>query len=295
MIKIKAPAKINLFLEVTGKRPDGYHNLATVFARVAVYDELCLRRSKTAGIKIVMKDFAALGLLNPTDNLVYKAAEIFFKGFSIAPEVAINLHKSLPVGAGLGGGSSDAASTLLGLCRLYRVSLKANAAKLRRMAESLGSDVPFFMLESPMAAATGRGEKLTPLRPLGEMPSVVIVYPGRPVYTKEAFSRLQPATGPEIKIRLNNFRKIARDIESGSFTQARAGLLFNRLEEAVLPEHKEVSLAKARLARAGADMVLMSGSGASVFALSWQPGHAQRIAAALKCHRGYQVFLTKFC
>ncbi|OGS13483.1 MAG: 4-(cytidine 5'-diphospho)-2-C-methyl-D-erythritol kinase [Elusimicrobia bacterium RIFOXYA2_FULL_58_8] len=294
MVKIKAPAKINIFLEVTGKRPDGYHDLATVFARVGVGDELSLRRSVAPGIKLVLKGCAGLGLGKLSDNLVYKAAESFFKAFPVASGVHITLRKLLPVGAGLGGGSSDAASTLLGLCRLYGISRKANAEKLRRIAAGLGSDVPFFLLESRMAAATGRGEKLKVLRPRGKMPFVVVVYPGKPVYTEEAFGCLRLAPKPAIKRRLADFRGIIKHIENGNFPGVR-GLLFNRLETVVLPLHKEVRLVKARLERAGADAVLMSGSGSAVFALAWKAGQARRIAAAAGCNSSYTVFLAKFC
>ena len=293
MIKIKAHAKVNLFLEVTGKRADGYHELATVFARVAAGDELLLRRSRTPGIGLKVEGGPGLGKIS--DNLVYKAAESFFKAFRLPPAVEITLRKVLPVGAGLGGGSSDAASTLLGLCRLYRVPVKANAAKLHRLAAGLGSDVPFFMLESRAAAATGRGEKLKALAVRGKMPAVVIVYPGRPVFTREAFGRLRLAPRPAIKRRLAAFREMISALELGRFTAAGSAGLFNRLEETVLPLHKEVRLAKARLEKAGADAVLMSGSGAAVFALAWKPGRARRIAEALENNRTYTVFFTKFC
>ena len=105
MIKIKAPAKINLFLEVTGRRPDGYHDLATIFARVAAGDELLFRKSKVPGIRLVVEGGAGLDIKNQADNLVYKAAERFLKAFALAPAVDIVLRKVLPVGAGLGGGS----------------------------------------------------------------------------------------------------------------------------------------------------------------------------------------------
>ncbi|HNW43216.1 MAG TPA: 4-(cytidine 5'-diphospho)-2-C-methyl-D-erythritol kinase [Elusimicrobiales bacterium] len=295
MIRIKAPAKINLFLEVTGRRPDGYHDLATVFARVAACDELLLGRSARPGIWLTVKDGAGLGLENNSDNLVYKAAESFFKAFGLPPAVKITLRKNLPVGAGLGGGSSDAAATLLGLCRLYGVARRANAAKLRRLAAGLGSDVPFFLLESPLAAATGRGEKLKVLAARGRLPAVIIIYPGKPVYTKDVFGRLVVAARPEIKSRLADFRAIIRKLGNGEFSAAACGLLFNRLEGAVLPVRKDVRLAHARLVKAGADAVLMSGSGSSVFALAWDRRLARRIAAAAACNSSYKVLFTEFC
>ena len=290
-LTLPAFAKINLSLLVLGKRPDGYHELDTVLQTISLHDTIKL--TVTDGPEIVLScDDRSL----PTgaDNLVYLAAESLQTRFAPDKGVRIRLEKRIPLQAGLGGGSSDAASTLIGLCRLYRVSRKANQAKLHRLASGLGSDVPFFLLESPLAAATGRGEKLKPLAVRGKMPGVVIVYPGRPAYTKEAFGRLRLAPEAGIKSRLAGFRKIVRDIADGHFTPERAGL-FNRLEETVLPLHREVRLAKDRLQRAGAGAALMSGSGSAVFALVREPGQARRIAAAIKCNRSYKVFFSILC
>ena len=292
MLSVKAPAKINLFLEVTGRRPDGYHNLATVFAKLAVHDKLSFKKSPLPGISIKISGGPVPGLKDQSDNIVYKAAAAFFKAFRLEPAVEIKLHKSLPVGAGLGGGSSDAASTLLGLCRLYGLSRSGNLRKLMKLAAALGSDVPFFLLESSMAAGTGRGEKLKPIVFKGKAPAVVLVYPGVPVYTKEVYGRLQPVPEPEIKARLSDFRGLVRALERGAL---KPGCLFNRLEEAVLPVQPRVRLAKKRLEKLGADEVLMSGSGSTVFALVRGVKKARAIASAAGRNAGYRIFLTKFC
>ncbi|OGR44963.1 MAG: 4-(cytidine 5'-diphospho)-2-C-methyl-D-erythritol kinase [Elusimicrobia bacterium GWA2_61_42] len=293
MVKVKAPAKINLFLEVTARRADGYHDLATLFARIGLCDELSFRKTAAAGIKLKTSG-GAIGLKDQADNIVYKAAAEFFRVFGLCPAVEITLKKNIPVGAGLGGGSSDAAAALLGLAKLYRLP-KAAGAKLLKIAAGLGSDVPFFMLEAGAAEGAGRGEKLKEIEFSGRLPHIVLVYPGVPVYTREVYGRLKLGDSAAIKRRLADFKKLLGLLRRGEFTRGRAALLFNRLEDPVLPAHKAVRLAKERLAGAGAEAVLMSGSGASVFGLCWEKAKARRVADALKSIRGYRIFLTNFC
>jgi len=293
MIKVKAFAKINLFLEVTRRRPDGYHDLATLFARIGISDRLSLKKIAAPGIRLIVKGGPrALG--RPADNIVFRAAVKFFEVFGIDPAVEIGLEKNIPVGAGLGGGSSDAAAALLGLARLYKLPRKASA-RLMKIAAGLGSDVPFFMLGASLAEGTGRGEKLKAIKPAGRLPYIVLVYPGAPVYTKEAYGKLRPGPVPEVALRLRAFKKLCGLIKSGGFTAESARLLFNRLETSVLPGHKAVRQAKEKLVKLGGEAVLMSGSGASVFALCRDRSKAARIAAEIGRIRGYIIFLTKFC
>ncbi|MBI4351078.1 MAG: 4-(cytidine 5'-diphospho)-2-C-methyl-D-erythritol kinase [Elusimicrobia bacterium] len=289
MITLKARAKLNLFLEVTRRRPDGYHDLATLFARIGLCDGLSFRKSGP-GIRLIVKG-GPRGLGRPAENIVLKAAAGFFEVFGISPAVEIRLEKKIPVGAGLGGGSSDAAAALLGLAGLYKLPRGA-AGRLMKLAAELGSDVPFFMLGAAMAEGTGRGEKLKVLKPAGSLPHIVLVYPGVPVYTNEVYCRLKPGGVSEIKKRLKDFHKLSGLLKKGGDF---GPLLFNRLEEPVLPKHKAVRLAKEKLLELGADAALMSGSGASVFGLCRNRAKAARLAAQMKCIRGYSVFLTKFC
>ncbi|MCM2266721.1 MAG: 4-(cytidine 5'-diphospho)-2-C-methyl-D-erythritol kinase [Elusimicrobiales bacterium] len=292
MLKLKAPAKINLFLETTRRRPDGYHDLATLFARVGVCDLLTFRRAAAPGIKLAVKG-GPKELGRQADNIVHKAAVKFFETFAIAPAVEIRLEKRIPVGAGLGGGSSDAAAALLGLARLYKVP-RAGFTRLMKIAAAVGSDVPFFMLESMAAEGRGRGEKLKPFSLKGRLPYVVLVYPGVPVYTKEVYGNLKLGTPGEIRARVKDFGRLCRLLRAGRFTKEDAGLIFNRLEDPVLPRHKAVRQARERLAALGADAVMMSGSGATVFALCWDRVAAARLAREAGRIRGYRVFLTEF-
>lgn len=292
MLKVKAFAKLNLFLEVTRRRPDGYHELATLFARIGVRDELSFNKAEP-GIRLLVKG-GPRGLGRPEDNIVFKAAVRFFEAFGLNPAVEIKLAKKIPVGAGLGGGSSDAAAALLGLARLYKLPRSASS-RLMKIAAALGSDVPFFMLGAAMAEGRGRGEKLKAFKPAAGLPHIVLVYPGSPVYTKEVYGSLKLGGPAEIKKRLADFRRLSGLLKKGGFPAESAGLLFNRLEDPVLPKHKAVNSARKKLAELGADAALMSGSGASVFGLCRSAAKAARIAAEMKCIRGYTVFLTKFC
>jgi len=293
MIKLRAFAKINLFLEVTRRRADGYHDLATLFARIAVSDRLSFRKVSSPGIKLLVEG-APAGLGRPRENIILRAAENFCKVFGIIPAVEIKLEKNIPVGAGLGGGSSDAAAALLGLARLYELPSGASG-RLMKIAAALGSDVPFFMLGTGMAEGAGRGEKLKVLKPVGTLPYIVLVYPGVPVYTKEVYGGLKLGGPCEIKRRLADFRRLTGLLKKSGFPAESASKLFNRLEDPVLPKHRPVRLAREKLAGLGADAVLMSGSGASVFGLFRNRAKAARVAAEMECIRGYRVFLTKFC
>ncbi len=293
MLKLQAPAKINLFLEVVRRRPDGYHELATLFARTGFGDTLSLRRTGRPGIRLLVKG-GPKELGRAEDNIVHKAAVRFFGAFRLEPDVEIKLEKRIPVGAGLGGGSSDAASALLGLAKLYRTPA-SGFRKLEKIAAAIGSDVNFFLLDGAFAEGRGRGEKLKPVKAKGRLPAVVLVYPGAPVYTREVYGRLKLGTPAAIGRSLSGFRELVSLLKAGKFGRERAELLFNRLEDPVLPRHRAVREARERLAALGADAVLMSGSGATVFALCWDLAKARRIAAAAARIRGYKVFLTKFC
>lgn len=293
MVRIKACAKLNLFLEVTRRRPDGYHDLATLFARIGLADTLTLKKSRREGIGLRVKG-APDGLGEVSDNIVYKAAEKFCAAFRMRPAVDIALEKNIPVGAGLGGGSSDGAAVLLGLARLYRLP-RAAFPRLMKIAASIGSDVPFFMLDETFAGGRGRGEKLEIIKSGGRLPHIVLVFPGVPVYTKEVYGSLKLGSAADIKSRLGEFSGLCRLIKDGAFVPGREGSLFNRLEGPVLPRHEAVRLAKERLLKLGAGAALMSGSGSAVFGLCRDRAAAARITKALKCIRGYRVFLTKFC
>lgn len=253
-IKINAPAKINLGLEVVGKRGDGYHIIETLFQAIDLYDELCLSPADS-GVRLI-SDKADLEV--DEGNLVYKAANKLLDYTAYPKGVIIHLKKRIPMGAGLGGGSSDAAATLKGLVQLYQLPVPER--DLRQIAISLGADVPFF-LNGPTAFGYGIGDILEPSPPLPPF-WVVIVKPDFSISTAWAYrkydSRLTKS-GNKIKI-------LKYAIESGD-PQRIGKALFNDLESVCLVDFPELIGIKDALVGFGACGALMSGSGSAVFGL----------------------------
>lgn len=244
----KAYAKVNLTLAVGEKRLDGYHEVVSVMQRVSLCDTLTAEQTRE-GITLTCSDPA---LPSGEENLAHRAASLFFRETGIAGGAALTLEKRIPSQAGLGGGSSDAASALLALRKLYAPAL--SDTELETMAAALGSDVPFF-IRGGTQLATGRGEVLSPLPPLTDG-WFVIVKPTESFSTPAMYRRLDnlpPACTPPLP-----------PLQGG--LPALASGLFNRFEAAI-PAGSAVWDIKARLAAYGALASLLSGSGSAVFGL----------------------------
>lgn len=244
----KAYAKVNLTLAVGEKRPDGYHEVVSVMQRVSLCDTLTVEQTRE-GITLTCSDPT---LPSGEENLAHRAASLFFRETGIAGGAALTLEKRIPSQAGLGGGSSDAASALLALRKLYAPAL--SDTELETMAAALGSDVPFF-INGGTQLATGRGEVLSPLPPLTDG-WFVIVKPTESFSTPAMYRRLDnlpPACTPPLP-----------PLQGG--LPALASGLFNRFEAAI-PAGSAVWDIKARLAAYGALASLLSGSGSAVFGL----------------------------
>ena len=285
-MKIRAPAKINLNLRVVGKRRDGYHLIDTIMLPVSLYDELEIRKIRSPVDNKKTKDgMIEVSCDHPLvpggeKNIVYRAARLIMQQTDKQQQVQIHIRKRIPVGAGLGGGSADAAATLIGLNRLLTVRL--SAAKLEKLALSLGADVPFFIRARP-ARARGIGERLYPLHGI---PSfwLVIVYPGFPVSTAWAFKKLpptltKPPVNTSIPTSLKRFDRLAK-------------LLVNDLESVTLKRYPKIQLLKDRLLHQGAAGSLMSGSGSSVFGIFSSRREALKALHRLGQEEGCQAFLV---
>ena len=285
-MQFQCPAKVNLFLEVTGKRPDGYHRLSTLFAKINLYDVLDMTTDQTGKIKFESE-------FEPTeDNLVVRAAKAFFKSFRIGQGVTIRLTKRIPVGAGLGGGSSDAAGTLMGLAKIYDIEMTAaRKEKLRKIGASLGADVPFFLHPAPFCLGEGIGDRLKPIKIEKSLPYMVLVYPNLHVSTVESYRNLPPRDKADVLTRLSHLDRLLSGLKNGRPVEDWAPLLFNRLEQARLPALEHVMQARSILERLGAKGARMSGSGSSVFGFAASHADGERM---LKRLQGYpwQVFLT---
>ena len=260
---LRACANVNLVLEVLGKRPDGYHELSTVMQAVDLFDRLTVEAAATITLET---SEPAL----PTDdrNLVVRAARLLREAAGIEAGARIVLDKRIPVAAGLGGGSSDAAATLLGLNRLW--GLRWRRERLVELAVKLGMDVPFF-LGRGRALGTSRGEVLSALPGVGGY-ALVLVNPGVGLSTQEVYGRVPPGWRAES----DGTRRMLDALKKRNVVRV-AGALTNHLEHWVEPAMPVIGRMKAALLAAGALGAAMSGSGPTVFGLARSLDQARQI------------------
>ncbi|MDN4593467.1 4-(cytidine 5'-diphospho)-2-C-methyl-D-erythritol kinase [Polycladomyces subterraneus] len=275
----KAPAKINLTLDALHKREDGYHELEMIMTTIDLSDRIEL--ADIYGDDIVLENSSGL-IPQDERNLAYRAADLLRQRMGITRGVKITIHKRIPVAAGLAGGSSDAAATLRGLNRLWQLGLSLE--ELAEMGAEIGSDVPFCVW-SGTALAKGRGEILTPVAPPPPC-WVVLAKPRHGVSTAEVFQALRV---DQIDRRPNTEAMI-RALEQGDY-RGICRHLGNVLEEVTMQMYPEVRRLKEKMQQFGADGVLMSGSGPTVFGLVDRESRARRIVNGLRgfCRQVYAV------
>lgn len=251
-IIIKSLSKINFGLNIVGKRDDGFHNIETIFYPLNLCDIITFEKSDKLELT------STSGTLNNEaleNNLIIKAVRLLENTTGKKINARIHLEKNIPLGAGLGGGSSNAASTLASLKEMF--NLRINKDKLHELASQLGSDVPFFLKPIP-SYAESRGEKLTPVE-FEINKHILLINPGIHIPTKWAYSKIKPKPSP---FKLSGLNKIQIDDFSTLIGKVR-----NDFEEVVFTEYPVIKKLKEELYNAGAKFVLMSGSGSSVFAL----------------------------
>lgn len=255
-----SPCKVNLILNILGKRPDGFHELETVMQPVPVCDEIKISRGGS-GVHLTCNHPEL-----PVDarNLVFRAAEAFLREANIGNGVRLHLEKRIPMAAGLGGGSGNAAATLLGLNELFGSPL--NPAQLQAIAASLGSDVPFFLQSQP-ALATGRGEHVESLAPFPALrgTAILLVHPGFGIATAWAYREL--ARFPSA---LSGERGRAQRLVAalqGTDLAAAGKECYNSLETPALEKFPVLALYQEFFREHGAAIALMSGSGSTTFAI----------------------------
>ena len=270
--KSSGGCKINWFLKVTGKRPDGYHTLVTLFQYLPFpSDEIELDFSAPPGIRVDCGE----GLPRDLDNLAGRAALAYARAAGLEPAWHISIRKQVPAAAGLGGGSADAGAVLRLLSRHYgRLDEKA----LLSLAAELGADVPFFLAPG-LVKAEGIGEKMTPLSAPERLPELLIVFPGFPVSAKWAYARLAPErispADPGVPERL------ARALAAGDIAKV-GELMHNDLEYALLEKFPLLEILREELLGLGAVRVMVAGSGSSLFALFRERGEKHRAAEAMR-------------
>jgi 4-diphosphocytidyl-2-C-methyl-D-erythritol kinase len=254
-VGVPAYAKVNLGLRVLHQRPDGYHEIRTVFQTISLADRLDISFTPARTLRIETK-----GTPEIPDNLVERAARLVMEALSMQGHVLFNLKKNIPAGAGLGGGSSDAAAVLLALPALVKKAIPAD--RMHMLAMQLGSDVPFF-LHGGTALGLGRGEELYPLPDLPATRGLLVV-PKIHSSTAEAYRDLSPRlTSIALQNKLNTFQQeVWRGVAGGSVVVGS-----NDFEEVVFARHPEVKQIKEHLLRLGAKPAAMTGSGSAVFGM----------------------------
>ncbi|MFN8289616.1 MAG: 4-(cytidine 5'-diphospho)-2-C-methyl-D-erythritol kinase [Chitinophagaceae bacterium] len=259
-------SKINLGLSILRKREDGYHDLETVFYPVPIYDSLEIiplaAHERTSAFPFTQSGTPVKG--RPTSNLCVLAYKLLKKDFPDLPKIKMHLHKVVPSGAGLGGGSADAAFTLMLLNKMF--SLNISEEKLKEYARELGSDCPFFIINKP-CFATGRGEKLEVIHLDLDNYTFVVVNPGIHIDTGLAFLNITPSAPPR------SVKEIITTIPIERWKDE----LRNDFEKVIFPRYNEIVEIKDSLYHTGALYASMSGSGSTVFGI-FPPGHEPEIS-----------------
>ena len=279
MLKIKAPAKINLTLEVLGKRPDGYHEIRSVIQTVNFCDSLQITPSNDIRLQSDMPDWSG------EQSLAAKAVKLLQESTGCAKGATIEIKKRIPLMSGLGGDSSDAAAVLRGLNQLWELQLKQKA--LLEMAQELGSDVSFF-LYGGTALMEGRGEKITPLPPIPHR-WVILVIPNVPRLrgkTKRVYNMLQPSYYTDGEIT----EKLVANLKSGKgFT---ASGLFNIFENVIFTPDAELTVYRDRIRKISALNIHLAGAGPAMFTILEDKGQAEDLLERLK-KQGLKAYLTE--
>jgi 4-diphosphocytidyl-2-C-methyl-D-erythritol kinase len=281
-VKFLSPAKVNLFLNVLFKRKDGYHEIETLFERISLTDEITLLSARS-GIKI-LSDSPAIP--KGPKNLAYRAAKLLKERYKINQGVVITIRKKIPVAAGLGGGSSNAATTLIGLNKLW--NLKLSKKNLMELGASLGSDVPIFILGSRFALGRGRGEILKEVRAPRVKIWHCLVKPLFGISTKKAYQSFNQSSLTPKKA---NVKMLLHSIQKGH-SSGLAELLTNSLEHTLNKRVKEILEIKRELKRQGALGCLLSGSGPTVFGIYSSRKKALSAAFFLRKQKRWQVFVA---
>lgn len=284
MMVLYSPAKLNLYLDVLNKRPDGYHNIRTIFERISLFDKIIFRAAKGNRIRIRSD---SKDMPSGRSNLVYKAARLLKKDFAILAGLDIEIKKRIPIGAGLGGASSNAAAALLGLNRLWRLNL--NRRTLLDYAARLGSDVAFFLYDKSFALGSGRGERIRPIENLKKKFWHIVIVPNVKVLTKDIYQALdKPNDGQSVLRPGLTEDQLLRQvhIQPGAVS-------FNRLEETTFKKYPEVKKIKEHLENLRVKNVLMSGSGSAVFGIVNSRKEGLRLARFFRRSKNLKIFVVK--
>ncbi len=272
-IRLYSPAKLNLFLKVTGKRPDGYHNLVTIFERINLCDEISFALNPKGEIRI---SCSHPDVPTDTTNIVYKAAQLLKTKHRVVQGVDIVIKKRIPVAAGLGGGSSNGATALMGLNRLWKLSLSKR--QLLSYARVLGSDVAFFLHDCRWGLGTQRGDRVKALKIAAKLWHILVV-PEIKVYSRQVFE----AFNFRLTKKNDGVNILARALRNHD-VPAIGSLLLNDLETTIVRLYPNLITVKNKLRELPTQGVAFSGSGPALFGLTKSQAQAKAIKTALAGH-----------
>ncbi len=275
-MRLLSPAKINLFLQILRKRSDGYHDLETLMCCIGLYDHVVLDFNTTT----ISVSCNRPQVPRDHTNLAFRAASLFFDRIETKAGIRITIDKRIPIGSGLGGGSSNAATVLLGLNQHYGSPLSRKI--LMELAAAIGSDVPFFIDKKP-AVATGSGNILSPYNGL-EPGTALVVFPGFGISTAEMYKKFDlRLTKEKEKIKVSSFKNKRFNIKRQ---------LYNDFEKVAAESYPETARIKNILLKNGAAGALMSGSGSAVYGLFRDRDRAEQTCFALNRQEGWQLFVA---
>ena len=275
-VKLLSPAKVNLFLRILGKRPDGYHELQSILQPVSLFDEISLSVEPGEGVSLSP---SGREIPSGRDNLAVAACNLYLEAAEVREKVSIGIKKNIPLGAGLGGGSSNAAAVLVGLNKVLR---KFTDRDLLRMAASLGADVPFF-IRSTSSFVEGVGERV---EVISDFPlfHYVILFPGKNLSTQEVYGMWK---SPERSPERAKCASLVEQFRHGDFP------VENGLSEAIFGIFPEIDSFREIFRSLGARFVLISGSGSSVFSVFRERREAEEIYEYLETSAEFDVFLAR--
>lgn len=282
-LELKALGKLNLGLDILGKRENGYHDVRMVMQTVYLYDRILLEKKEEEGIEVTSNLYY---LPTNANNIAYRAAELLMQEFQIKGGIRITLEKHIPVSAGMAGGSTDAAAVLFGMNRLYHLRLSENDLKERGV--KLGADVPYCIMRGTVMAE-GIGEVLTPLPPCPRC-YVLIAKPSFSASTVKVYEKYDALSESEIEH--PDLDRVVRGLEQGNLEEMAAGM-GNVLEQVMIPEYPVIGELKELMLEEGALGAMMSGSGPTVFGIYRTRGAAREATRKIRS-RGLarQVYVT---
>ena len=280
-LTLKSPAKLNLYLGLLRKRADGYHDIETIFERIDLFDRVTLTKI-SSGIRITANTRAVQW---DHTNLAYRAAEMILRKKGKGQGVHIHLRKKIPIAGGLGGGSSNAASVLLGLNRLFRLGLSRKV--LLAMGRKLGADVPFFLLETPFAIGRKKGDQVVPIRSSMRVLHLIVnnrvKVSTQGVYQQANFALTKRAQGVKI------FQHFMRKGDLSGLMKS----CYNALEQPAMKRYPAVSKVKKTLQTFGLHGVTLSGSGPTFFGFAESLSQAKALRKAILSKHKWDVFICR--